>query len=219
MTDSREPLHYIVHQSENAPAEERVLLIMLHGYGSNEQDLVGLAPYLDPRLLTLSVRAPLLLDFGSYAWFPLEQSASGIVPHYEEAQVACVQVRELVERLKREYAADRVFLLGFSQGASMAVAVGLADPGIFSGLISLSGFCVPEMKPEKEESVDGLPLFMTHGRWDMVIPIEQGRASHELLAQLPLEMTYKEYSMGHEINQECLEDLNDWLRGRLDGAV
>ncbi len=218
MTDSRESLYYIVHRPSNAPAEGGVLLVMLHGYGSNEQDLVGLAPHLDSRFLTISVRAPLSLDFNAYAWFPLEVSESGIVPHYEKAQAACVQVRELVAELKREYAVDRVFLLGFSQGASMSVAVGLADPGAFAGVASLSGFCVPEMMPKERESVDGLPVFMTHGRWDMVIPIKQGRESHELLAELPLELTYKEYSMGHEINQECLEDLKDWLGGRLDGA-
>lgn len=219
MADSRESLYYIIHRPSNAPAEGGVLLVMLHGYGSNEQDLIGLASYLDPRFLTISVRAPEPLVFGGYAWFPLEVSESGIVPHYGEAQAACAQVRELVGGLKREYAVDRVFLLGFSQGASMVVAVALADPGAFAGVASLSGFCVPEMVPEERESVDGLSVFMTHGRWDMVIPIKQGRASHELLAELPLELTYKEYSMGHEINQECLEDLKDWLGGRLDGAV
>ena len=218
MSDEREPLYYIAYRTPDARSEEGVLLIMLHGYGSDEQDLIGLAPYLELPCLAVSVRAPQSLDFGGYAWFPLEISPKGVVPDYEAAQEACAQVRGLVEKLREEHRSRQVFLLGFSQGASMALAVSLADPRLFSGVISLSGFCVPEILPGDAESVRGLPLFMSHGRWDPVIPVRQARASRELLEQLPLELTYKEYSMGHEIGQECLEDLKAWLRERLNGA-
>ena len=70
--------------------------------------------------------------------------------------------------------------------------------------------------PEATESVRGFPIFMTHGEFDQIIPISQGREGHELLSQLPLDLTYTEYPMGHEINQECLEDVRRWITQQIE---
>jgi phospholipase/carboxylesterase len=98
----------------------------------------------------------------------------------------------------------------------MGVAAALREPSLFAGVAALSGMGAPEMLPEDPQAVKGLPVLVTHGRWDPVVPIAQGRALRELLSGLPLELTYKEYDMAHEINQECLEDLKGWLRDRLE---
>ena len=60
-----------------------------------------------------------------------------------------------------------------------------------------------------------LQVLVAHGRLDQVIPVDQGRLSHKLLGSLPLDLTYMEYEMGHEISQECLRDLRNWLGRRL----
>ena len=209
-------LYYVVHKSPDAPPEGAPLLLLLHGYGANEEDLLGLAPYLDARLICVSVRAPYVLDFGGFAWFNIEIGAEGLRFAFAEAEEPLVQVLALVDALRQEHRPTRVFIAGFSQGASMALAAALKRPRDFAGAIALSGLCCPEMLPENVAAVRGLKVFMSHGRFDPVITIDQARASRDLLAPLGLDLLYKEYDMPHAIAQPCLEDLDAWLRARLD---
>ena len=209
-------LYHVVHKSPAAPAEGAPLLLLLHGYGANEEDLLGLAPHLDARLVCASARAPYALDFGGFAWFNIEIGAEGVRFAFAEAEEPLGQVLSLVNALRREHRPTRVFIAGFSQGASMALAAALKWPRDFAGAIALSGLCCPEMLPQDAASVQGLKVFMSHGRFDPVIPIAQARASRDLLAPLGLDLQYKEYDMPHAIAPPCLEDLDAWLRARLD---
>ena len=218
MSGVSEELHYIVREPPDGSRSNMPLLILLHGYGANEQDLMDLAPFLDPRCLIISVRAPYAVDFSSFGWFPIEFTESGIILHFDEAVAACDQLSRLVASVTANYPVDagRVILLGFSQGASLSVAVALNEPERFAAVAALSGRFVPEVMPEATESVRGFPIFMTHGEFDQIIPISQGREGHELLSQLPLDLTYTEYPMGHEINQECLEDVRRWITQQIE---
>ena len=209
-------LYHVFYESPDAPSEGAPLLLLLHGYGANEEDLLGLAPHLDARLICASARAPYALDFGGFAWFNIEIGAEGVRFAFAEAEESLAQVLSLVDALRREYRPDRVFIAGFSQGASMALAAALKRPRDFAGAIALSGLCSPEMLPQDAASVQGLKVFMSHGRFDPVIPIAQARASRDLLTPIGLDLLYKEYDMPHAIAQPCLEDLASWLRARLD---
>ena len=209
-------LYHIVHKSPDAPPEGASLLLLLHGYGANEEDLLGLVPHLDARLICVSVRAPYALDFGGFAWFNIEIGAEGLRFAFAEAEEPLVQVLALVDALRQEHRPTRVFIAGFSQGASMALVAALKRPRDFAGAIALSGLCCSEMLPENVAAVQGLKVFMSHGRFDPVIPIAQARASRDLLLPLGLDLRYKEYDMPHAIAQPCLEDLDAWLRARLD---
>ena len=208
-------LYHVVHKSPDAPSEGAPLLLLLHGYGANEEDLLGLVPHLDARLICASARAPYALDFGGFAWFNIEIGAEGIRFAFAEAEEPLVQVLALVDALRRTHRPARIFIAGFSQGASMALAAALKRPRDFAGAIALSGLCCPEMLPE-DGAVQGLKVFMAHGRFDPVIPIAQARASRDLLLPLGLDLRYKEYDMPHAIAQPCLEDLDAWLRAQLD---
>ena len=209
-------LYHVVHKSPDIPSEGAPLLLLLHGYGANEEDLLGLAPHLDARLVCVSARAPYALDFGGFAWFNIEIGAEGMRFDFAEAEESLVQVLSLVDALRRVHRPARIFIAGFSQGASMALAAALKRPRDFAGVIALSGLCKPEMLPQDAGSVQGLKIFMSHGRFDPVIPIAQARASRDLLTPLGLDLLYKEYDMPHAIAQPCLEDLASWLRARLD---
>lgn len=212
--------HYIVEEPRQ-PADPQPLLVMLHGYGSHEQDLVGLAPHLDGRYRVVSVRAPLPLPQGGFAWFPIEYSAVGLVVDYQEALAAARSVAALVVQLREEYGArsEATVLMGFSQGAGMAVAAALLEPGLVAGVASLSGLVVRDMVPsdaQVQAAASGLPVLMTHGLHDPLIPIRRARTSRDILSALPVELTWQEYEMGHEINGPCLEQLVTWLAARLD---
>ncbi len=206
----------LYHVFDKAPTAGAPLLLLLHGYGSNEEDLMGLVPQLDARLMCVSARAPRALDFGGFAWFHIEIGPQGVRFDFAEAAESLGQVLALVDALQRTYRPAGVFIAGFSQGASMALAAALKQPRAFAGAIALSGVCGPEMLPEDAASVRSLKVFMSHGRFDPVIPIAQARASRDRLTPLGLDLLYKEYDMPHAIAPPCLADLDAWLRTRLD---
>src|SRR5690242_20263313 len=107
------------------------LLILLHGYGSNERDLVGLAPYLDRRFQIVSARAPHFLMPDGYAWFELGWTAANdITINFQQAEQSRVLLTNFVAEALTAYGGDpgRVYLLGFSQGAIMSASVALTAP-------------------------------------------------------------------------------------------
>jgi phospholipase/carboxylesterase len=199
--------------------------VLLHGYGSNEQDLFALAPYLDERLLVVSPRAPLMLMPGSYAWFEIgfyqdERGGTQIAVDERQARLSHGAVADFVAAAVREYDADpaRVVVGGFSQGASMAAMTALLRPELVAGAVVLSGIVPSQIMDEAPpaEALAGKTFFVGHGTLDQVVQLEHGRATHELLEGLPVALTYREYpGMGHEINAECLRDVTAWLRERL----
>ena len=199
------------------------LLLLLHGIGSNEHDLYGLAPFLDKRFLIISVRAPNILGPGSYAWFEADFTPQGPVINPEQAEASRITLITFLKEAITAYGADpkQVYLMGFSQGAIMSASVALTTPGLVAGVVLMSGRILPEIQSliAPHEDLEGLPFLVVHGTVDMVLPITYGRASRELLSSLPVELTYHEYPMGHEVNQESLSDVTAWLSQQLDKAM
>jgi len=203
-------------QGQGAPP----LLIMLHGIGSNEEDLMGLEPYLDERFVVVSARAPHPYGWGGYAWFEIEWLPNSI--RIDRAQAAAS--RDLIIRLIGEaaaaYGADpaRVYLLGFSQGAMMSGWVTLTQPDLVAGAVLMSGRIPDEVRAQiaAPEQLAGKPFLVVHGIADQVLPIQNGRASRAILERLPVDLVYREYPMGHEVGAQSLADVVAWLSARLD---
>ncbi len=209
-------------QPPRQPSDSPPLLILLHGYGSNERDLVGLAPYLDPRFQIVSVRAPHTLVSDGYAWFELGWTvANDITVNFQQAEQSRALLLGFLAELLAAYGGDpaRVYLLGFSQGAIMSASVALTEPELIAGTVLMSGRILEEIRPQiaPVERLTGKPFLVVHGTADTVLPIRNGRASRVILATLPVELTYQEYAMGHEISAQSLADVTAWLTARLDG--
>ena len=198
------------------------LLILLHGIGSNEYDLYELAPFLDQRFLIISVRAPNILGPGSYAWFEVDITQQGPVINPKQVEASYNTLITFLKEAITAYGADpkRVYLMGFSQGAIMSASVALIQPELVAGAVLMSGRIPPEIRPmiASNEELKGLPLLVVHGTADMVLPITYGRASRDVLSSLPVDLTYHEYPMGHEVSQESLSDVTTWLTEQLNKA-
>jgi phospholipase/carboxylesterase len=198
------------------------LLLLLHGFGSNEQDLFGLAPYLDERFLVVSARAPVTLDFGGYAWFNIEFMPQGMVDHGEQARRSLDLLPGFIDELVSAYGADerRVYLAGFSQGAMMSLVLALMRPEKVAGVVAMSGRLprqALELEPDRE-ALAGMPILVTHGLYDQMLPIADGRAIRDHLSALPVKLTYREYPMAHEVSAESLRDVTGWLTKVLDSG-
>ena len=220
MSESKLALKHLVKKPADAGGTPPPLLLLLHGVGSNEEDLFTLAPYLDQRFLVVSARAPVALDYGGYGWFRIDFTPRGMAADVEQAKRSLGMLPDFVNGLVELYGADarRVYLAGFSQGAMMSLALLLTRPEKLAGVVAMSGR-LPVQALEREpdrEALNGKPVLVTHGLYDPVLPVEQGRAAREYLEALPVELTYREYPLAHEVSAESLRDVTAWLTAALD---
>jgi len=193
-------------------------LIALHGRGTNEYDLLPIAESLGiDEVLVASPRAPLRFAQGfpgAYAWYELGEEG---MPHPRTFYPSVDRLLKFIEEIKKGYPVDssRVVLMGFSQGAVMAYAAGLQKPASISGIAALSGY-VPYRSglPLELQNLNGLPVFISHGSFDELIPVQLARESAELLKSRGAEVTFREYLMGHQVETETLMDLAVWMKKR-----
>jgi phospholipase/carboxylesterase len=195
------------------------MLVLLHGVRSNEQDLMGLAPALDPRFFLVSARAPLTLGPGAYGWYHVEFTPTGYILDEDEAEEGRLTLLRFAEELTSAYPVDptQVYLMGFSQGAIMSLGAALSTPAKFAGAVGMSGRLLDRalqaIAPADE--LTGLPLMVVHGTRDAVIPISFGRAIRDRLSDLPVDLEYREYEMAHQVTDRSIADIDQWLKKRL----
>ncbi len=191
-------------------------VILLHGRGADENDLLGLAQYFDERLAVFSVRAPYPFEFGGYTYFQLNDDGTAEPVMFMESYRRLMKFVDGIASLP-EVDAVRVFLLGFSMGTIMAYAMSLTHPEKFAGVIAQSGFVRDH--PELDfrwNSLNDCSFIITHGVNDPVIPVAAARKTKAMFSQSNAKFVYKEYPMGHEISGESLADVCDWLREKLE---
>jgi phospholipase/carboxylesterase len=218
-------LAYRIAQPRSGVVGKPPLLLLLHGYGGNEDDLFSLAPYLDERFLIVSARAPVALtsfSFASYAWFSLGFTPQGVIIDEQEAESSRLTLYRFIEELVDLYQINpsAIYFLGFSQGAMMSLAVALTFPGSAAGVVAMSGRLFPRTLGQitDRDALSGLPIFISHGTRDTLLPIHHARETRLKLSELPVELTYREYRMGHEINEQSLHEITTWLTSLLNTA-
>lgn len=188
------------------PADERAgtpLLVLMHGVGSDEHDLLGLAPALPPEWTVASLRAP--TPFGpGFSWYPLGVPGS---PAVDDVDAEAAGVLDWIDSVAGEH--TRVGLLGFSQGGSMALQLLRARPAGFAFAVSLSGFVVPGVQDSRDEAVAAVRprVFLGHGDLDPVIPGD-AVARTQLWAAEHTDVTDRSYAgLPHAVSAEELADV------------
>ena len=218
------PLVYRFQPPRQAGPGSAPVLVMLHGIGSHEGDLLQLAPYLDPRLAVISLRAPLPWGAGGFAWFEMAWTPEGLVGDPEQARRSLQLLSRFLEQALPQGIADisldpaQVYLLGFSQGAIMSLYLALTQPEKLAGVVAMSGRLPPEVLAEaaEPERMKHLAILAVHGTADTILPVAFGRQIRDYFTLLPLNFTYREYEMGHEVSPESLRDIQAWLQSQLD---
>ncbi len=194
-------------------------LILLHGRGTDENDLLGLAPYLDERLLIISARAPHRFQYGGYAWYDALEIGSPDPRMFAESYEKLTQ---FLRDVQSGYPIDpsRIFLLGFSMGTVMSYALALTHPEAIAGVVAHSGY-IPEKTNLKFHwnNLSGHSFFIAHGVYDSVIPIHWGERANELLSKTQAGVAYHKYPIAHQVSEESLNDLSSWLTNHLDSRL
>jgi len=212
------PLAQLERPAAGAPEG---LLVLHHGRGTEESDLLGLADALDPerRLRVVMPRAPLTLP-GSpgYHWYLVPRVG---YPDHDSFHAARAALAELHDQLWEETGVgpERTVLGGFSMGAVMSYAMGLgADRPPVAGILAFSGFVpiVDDWEPSLEDR-QGTRAFVAHGRRDPIMEVGFAQRARELLEAGGLEVAYRESDIGHQIDPAHLADATAWLGETLSG--
>ena len=199
-------------------------ILTLHGRGANSFDLLSLAPYLcDGRFMLICPQGPIETAIGpdavGYSWYPLSM---GGPPDVDAILSAQRKLSEFIDECIQRYPidAEKLALLGFSQGGVMGYSLALPHPDRFAALAILSSWLPRELlsRIDVSDGVRSLPTMVQHGTQDSMIDTVRARESVELLRRLRLPLTYREYSMGHEIRPDSLSELSSWLERNLGAA-
>ncbi|WP_438972537.1 alpha/beta hydrolase [Polaribacter sp.] len=210
-------LEYIVRppvvKSQNPP-----LLILLHGYGSNKEDLFSFAEELPDELLIVSAQAPNNMGFGSYAWYAINFDASqGKFSDLIQAKSAIDKIALFIDAIKNKYNTnkEKTFLLGFSQGAILSYSISFFYPNKVNHVIALSGYVNKDLLPEKLPESNTTDYYISHGIVDQVIPVAWAKESKSFLDTLNLESVYSEYNVGHGVAPQNFYSFKEWIEKRL----
>lgn len=209
-------LHHLVREPK-IKLDKNPLLLLLHGYGSNEEDLFSFASELPDDYYVISARAPYDMMYGSYAWYAIDFDADeNKFSDIGQARISRDIIADFIDELMVNYPidSDNVVLVGFSQGSILSYSVALSYPEKVQRVVAMSGYLNTEIAIDDfpKNDFSNLKIFASHGTVDQVIPVEWARNSIPVLEQLGIPVVYKEYPVGHGVAPQNFFDFKNWLQ-------
>ncbi|MFL9837365.1 alpha/beta hydrolase [Flavobacterium sp. ST-75] len=208
-------LYYLIREPK-VKQEKNPLILLLHGYGSNEEDLFSFAGQLPEEYYIISARAPYNIPPYGNAWYAINFDSD--MNKFSDDNQA-IESRELIvkfiDELIDQYPIDaqKVTLLGFSQGAILSYSIALTYPEKIDRVVALSGYLNMDIidKGFNTNDISKLRFFISHGVVDQVIPVDWARKAPEVLKDLKLDVEYHEYPVGHGVTPQNFYDLLSWI--------
>lgn len=212
-TDVALGLSYRIRQP--VPLKPTKCVVLLHGVGGNETNLIDIAVGIDPDTLVVFPRGPLQLGAQQFAWFQVMFTAAGPNIVAEEAERSREILIHFVEQLQTRYgtAAQDTVIAGFSQGGILSASVALTAPESVAGFAVLSGRILPELEPKlaSKARLANLNGFIGHGEHDSKLPAHWAHRSDKLLSELGVNHLLRLYPIDHGISAEMHADFLKWI--------
>ena len=213
------PSLYHLTREPKVKKEQNPLLLLLHGYGSNEEDLFSFASELPEEYYIVSARAPYDLTAGSYGWYAIDFDADeNKFSDLTQARASRDLIAAFIDEISESYPIDKtnVTLIGFSQGTILGYAVALSYPEKVKRLVGLSGYLNLDIVADGYQKKDHsrLTIFASHGVVDQVIPVAWARKAQPILENLHIPLVYKEYPIGHGVSTQNFHDFKKWLENK-----
>jgi phospholipase/carboxylesterase len=206
-------LKYVIQAPEYINTKTPVV-ILLHGYGSNENDLFSLKDKIPKRFMVISLQAPKQLAAASYTWWDVHIEKGKRIANFVQHQQSIEHIVFTIDSLQKKYGFDKkgIYLCGFSQGAMLCYSIGMQYPYKLKGIAALSGRYLEQAKANMDATkvLLILKIFEAQGTEDTLM-YTQGKETNEYLKRIALKPEYHEYKMGHAICAEEIADLVAWL--------
>ena len=208
-------LEYLVKAPKEVK-EKNGALLLIHGYGSNEEDLFSFAPQLPEDVYVISIRAPYNLQPYGYAWYEINFDADeNKFSNNEQAKESLQLIANFIDEISEKLPLDKsnISLIGFSQGAILSYGMAFTYPEKINKVVALSGYLNEQILPENYDvnQINHIDFFVSHGTQDQVIPVEWARKTAPYLEKLGLHIMYKEYPVGHGVAPQNFWDFKNWL--------
>jgi phospholipase/carboxylesterase len=200
------------------PEEHRTVVVALHGFGSTAERFFGLAPpFTSAGIIFASVRAPYAFTYEDgrlgYDWSlrHLRQGEAG-----DRAEVLTLEyIASVLAGLRERYRADRVFLLGFSQGGAFAYMSAIANHATIDGLVIFgAGFDETWFPTGGLAEGKDLPVFIAHGETDESVSISESEEARDILRASGYDVTYRPFTAGHSVPLDILAEVATWIANR-----
>ncbi len=207
-------LVYKINMPEKIDKQTKVI-VLLHGYGANEEDLFNLSNIFPKNYVLVCPRAPISLGNDGYKWMSTASEQNNINEIEVQSEKSMQQILALLQTIKTTYKLNDLPLIigGFSQGAMMSNYIFAHSPTSINGVISLSGKLLPSLTTRALNSTHKLiPYFLVHGKNDAVIPFAEGEKVNAWLAKYKIKPTFFTPVMGHEITDAVILKLQEWLQ-------
>ena len=194
-------LKYLIRHSENK--ENSPSIFLLHGYGSNKEDLFSLEGYLPINHTIISLEAPISLPFGGFTWFEVNQEDIINKSYYKKEEdvdkIAKVIINN-INKLSTQFGLSKsdTTVLGFSQGGSICWKLGLDYSENIRRILPISSYI-------------NVFTYTSHGLYDNIIPIDLVKETILELIESNDNITFEEFPSGHTINQENLSSIIKWI--------
>jgi len=211
-------LQHLVKEPKNIK-EKNPLLLLIHGYGSNEEDLFSFASELPEEYYVISARAPYDMSYGSYAWYAINFDADeNKFSDLDQAKSSRDLIAGFIDEICIAYPIDKdnITLIGFSQGTILSYAVALSYPEKVQRVVAISGYLNLEILASdyQKNNFSNLTVFASHGSVDQVIPVDWARKAKPILDNLGIANVYKEYPVGHGVSPQNFYDFKNWLENK-----
>lgn len=207
----------LLYQVRLTASKPQACLVLLHGVGGNETNFHAIAELVDPRILVVMPRGPIVLSAQAkqFGWFPVTFSSTGPVIDAGAAEKSRLVLIKFTQQIQDLYHVDHqhTVIAGFSQGGIMSASVALTQPKIVTGFGILSGRVLSEINPQISDiaSLKNLNGFIAHGEYDSTLPVSWAKRSDEMLTGLSVPHLTKIYPINHEISPDMLNDFLVWL--------
>ncbi|MGO4886178.1 alpha/beta hydrolase [Anaerobacillus sp. MEB173] len=201
---------YEIRRPKNMiPGKKYPALFVMHGIGSNEKNMLSLVNSLEDYFFIFSVRGHLTQGPG-FAYFTIQGYGK---PHREVFDTGIKKLAKFIDYASTNYEIDleKLYLLGFSQGAIVSMTLALTH-GKIKGVVALSGY-IPQFVKEEYTIDPGnqLSVFISHGEYDQVLPYEWGEENVDYFTKLEVPVTFKSYPEGHTVSEKNLQDFQTWI--------
>lgn len=212
------PLEHVYVEPDVETEGPSPAVIVMHGRGADEQDLLPVARQLPDELAVVTLRGPDPVGPG-YRWYEIEapEGLHTSQPNAEEYQQSLDLVSDSIEAAIETYEldADRIGLLGFSMGSMISMGLTLEAPERYAWVVALHGY-LPETHTGLEpDGIEGQPIFLAGGEADRIIPVSRVAEAAEYFRELGADVTYNSYPTGHGIGQNELDDIVAFVEANL----
>jgi len=190
-------------------------LILIHGYGSNMDDLFSFSNYLPEKYTIISLQAPLELPLGGGAWYSINFDSN--LKKWSDNIEALNSLSQIKDQLDYfistyELKQEDIGLMGFSQGAILSWALLLDYPFLFRRAICMSGYINQEILQKSLGEYRDVLAYCSHGLNDSTIPYEWAQKSIGLLMENNPKVFFNTYPNGHNVSPENFESILNWIK-------